>query len=103
MMKRSLAFLLLLVLGIAVGGCGRKAPPVAPESLVPEGVTDLRAWVKEEGVFLSWTFPPRNRDGTPLHDLRGFSVLRRAIPLGPVSCPDCPFKFERVAEIDLKF
>jgi hypothetical protein len=30
-------------------------------------------------------------------------MFRRASPLGPESCPDCPLKFEPVAEIDLKF
>jgi len=101
--KRQVAFVLLLILGAVIGGCGKKALPVAPESSVPEGVTDLRAWVKEEGAFISWTFPSRNKDGTRLNDLQGFRVLRRANPLGPVSCPDCPLKFERMAEIDLKF
>lgn len=76
---------------------------MAPESSVPEGVTDLRAWAKEEGVFLSWTFPSRNKDGTRLNDLQGFRVLRRASPLGSETCPDCPLKFEPVSEIDLKF
>ncbi|MBP1714250.1 MAG: Fibronectin type domain protein, partial [Deltaproteobacteria bacterium] len=102
-MKRHTPVLLLLILGAVLWGCGKKAPPVAPESSVPEGVTDLRVWVKEDRAFLSWTLPSRNKDGTRLNDLQGFRMFRRASPLGPESCPDCPLNFEPVAEIDLKF
>jgi hypothetical protein len=92
-----------LVLLAGLWSCGKKALPVAPESYVPGGVADLRAWVKEERVLLTWTFPSRNRDGSPLDDLQGFSVLRQVRPLGPGACPDCPQKFEKAGEIDLKF
>jgi len=102
-LQRHVAFLLLLILGAALWGCGKKAAPMPLESSVPGSVTDLRAWVKEEGVFLSWTLPSRNTDGTRLNDLQRFRVLRRASPLGSDSCPDCPLKLEPVAEIDLKF
>jgi len=101
--NKKTASVLLLILMAALWGCGKKALPVAPESSAPEAVTDLRAWVKEEGVYLSWSFPSRNKDGTRLDDLQGFRVLRQARPLSPDSCPDCPQKFELVREIDLKF
>ena len=101
--SKKAALVLLLILITALWGCGKKAPPVAPESYVPGAVVDLRAWVKEEKVYLTWSFPSRNKDGTPLDDLQGFRVLRQTHPLGPASCPDCPLKFEMVGEIDLKF
>jgi len=101
--SKKAAFVLLLILITALWGCGKKALPVAPESYVPGAVVDLRAWVKEERVYVTWSFPSRNKDGTPLDDLQGFRVLRQARPLGPASCPDCPLKFEVVGEIDLKF
>jgi len=97
------AVVLALILAAALWGCGKKALPVAPESSAPEAVNDLRSWVKEEGVYLSWSFPSRNKDGTRLDDLRGFRVLRQARPLGPSSCPECPLKFEVVSHIDLQF
>jgi hypothetical protein len=101
--NKRVAFVLLLILMAVLWGCGRKALPVAPESSVPEAVADLRAWVKEEGVYVSWSFPSRNKDGTRLDDLQGFRVLRQARPLSGASCPDCPLKFEMAGEIDLKF
>jgi hypothetical protein len=97
------AFLLFLIFTAAIWGCGKKALPVAPESFAPEAVTDLRAWVKEDGVHLSWSFPSRNKDGTRLEDLAGFQILRRTRALGPSACPDCPQKFEGVGVIDLQF
>ena len=97
------ALVLALILVIAPWGCGKKALPVAPESSAPEAVADLRAWVKEEGVYLSWSFPSRNRDGTRLDDLQGFKILRQSRSLGPTSCPECPLKFDVVGNIDLQF
>jgi hypothetical protein len=96
-------FIFVLILAGALWGCGKKALPVAPESSAPEAVADLRAWVKEEEVFLSWGFPSRNKDGTRLDDLRGFRVLRQTRPLGPSSCPECPLKIDTVGRIDLQF
>ena len=102
-MKRLGAFILLVLWVAAFWGCGKKALPVAPESSVPEAVTDLRAWVKEEEVYVSWSFPSRNQDGSRLDDLQGFRILRQTQPLSPASCPECPLKFEKVGEFDLKF
>lgn len=101
--RKKALFAFILILAAALGGCGKKALPVAPESSAPEAVADLRAWVKEEGVYLSWTFPSRNRDGTRLDDLQGFRILRQARPLDPASCPDCPLRFETAGDIDLQF
>jgi hypothetical protein len=102
-LERKTTILLFLILGIALWGCGKKAPPVALESTVPEPVSDLRAWAKDDGLFLTWGFPSRNMDGTRLTDLQGFRVFRQSRPWGSSSCPDCPSKLEPVEEIDLKY
>jgi uncharacterized protein len=101
--RKTLLILLPLILGIALYGCGKKGPPVALESIFPEPVKDLRGWAKDEGLYLTWTFPSRNIDGTLLKDLGGFRVFRQSRPLGGASCPDCPSKLEPVEEIDLKY
>lgn len=95
------AGLLFLILAAALPGCGKKSPPVAPESSAPEAVADLRGWAKAEGIFLNWGLPSRNRDGTRLNDLEGFLILRQARPLGPSSCPECPLAFDPAGRIDL--
>jgi len=94
---------ILLLLTLAFSGCGIKGPPVAPSSTIPAAVIDLRAWAREGRIFLAWGSPTKNTDGSDLKDLLGFRVFRQSRPLPPSPCPDCPFKFEPVAEIDVEY
>jgi hypothetical protein len=94
---------LLLLFSLVFWGCGKKANPVAPESTMPAAVADLRAWPREGAVFLGWSLPTRNTDGSALRDLLGFRVFRQSRPLTPSSCPDCPLDFQVVAEIDVEY
>jgi uncharacterized protein len=96
-------FLILLLLPLAFSGCGIKGLPVAPSSTNPAAVTDLRAWSREGRIFLAWGVPTKNTDGSDLKDLLGFRVFRKSRLLLPSPCPDCPFKFEPVAEIDVEY
>lgn len=96
-------FLVLLLLPLAFSGCGIKGAPVAPGSTFPAPVTDLRAWAREGRIFLAWSLPTKNTDGSNLEDLLGFRVFRQSRPLPASPCPDCPFKFEPVAEIDVEY
>lgn len=61
---------------VALGACGRKGPPVAPERRVPQPVADLRALVREDAIELGWVNPRRRRDGTRLRDLVLARVFR---------------------------
>ena len=61
------ALVAVLVL-IALGACGRKGPPVAPERRVPQPVSDLRGLVRDGGIELAWTTPRRRVDNTRLID-----------------------------------
>jgi hypothetical protein len=97
------AIFFLFLLSLILGGCGKKANPVAPESLFPAAVSDLRAWPREGAVLLGWTMPTQNTDGTRLEDLLGFKVLRQGSPITPSACPDCPSDFKVVAEIDVEY
>jgi len=102
--RKILAILLIpFLIPLAFGGCGKKGSPVALESTKPAPVSDLREWAREGGVFLTWSSPTKNVDGSRLEDLLGFKVFRQARPLTPSSCPDCPLKFEPVAEIDVEY
>jgi hypothetical protein len=67
--RRVLAPLLAAVLVVvALGACGRKAPPVAPERRVPQPVTDLRGVVRQGTVELTWSVPRRRVDNSRLTD-----------------------------------
>jgi hypothetical protein len=95
--------LIPFLIPLAFWGCGKKGNPVALESTMPAPVSDLREWSREGGVFLTWSSPTKNVDESRLEDLLGFKVFRQARPLTPSSCPDCPLKFEPVAEVDVEY
>jgi predicted small lipoprotein YifL len=100
--KRIILSILLLLFCLS-SSCGKKGPPVAPESLVPAPVSDLRAWVRERTVTLQWTLPKKTVEGLRLEDLAGFRVFRRALPIASRNCPTCPLDFKAVAVIELNY
>ena len=57
-------------------GCGRTAPPRAPEDVRPRPLADLAASNVVDGVQLSWSRPQLYADGTRMSDLGGFMVER---------------------------
>lgn len=81
-------------------GCGLKTAPVAPESVAPEPVKDLRA-ISRDGKFLVvFKKPSKNADGSKLTDLAGFKVLRRVVE-DANGCKTCPEKFPVVHDVDI--
>jgi fibronectin type 3 domain-containing protein/predicted small lipoprotein YifL len=72
----SVALPVIVALAAALGGCGKKGPPVAPERRVPAPITDLRAEVHDGAVHLAWTNPSRRADGTRLRALAEARVYR---------------------------
>jgi hypothetical protein len=96
-------FFTLFLISLGLGGCGLKGSPVAPDSTIPAPVSDLQLWPKGGGIFLRWTVPAKNMDGSRLTDLLGFRVFRQALPLAPAPCQPCPATFEPVAEIDMDY
>lgn len=58
----------LALAALAVGACGKRGSPVAPQVRLPEAVSDLRATARADGIELTWTVPRRRVDGTRLFD-----------------------------------
>jgi len=73
--RRALA-LAAVALALAIGACGRKGAPVAPERRVPMQVIDLEGVLRNGVVELTWTAPRRRADNTRLID-PGVSRLYR--------------------------
>ena len=69
--------LIVALLAVAVAGCGKKGPPVAPERRVPVAVSDLSGLVEGSAVILSWSNPGTRADGTRLKDLTTIRIYRR--------------------------
>jgi len=93
--------ILLMALLVVTGACGKKAPPVPWESIVPKRIVDLAALPREGRVLLEWTAPKENTDKTPLTDLEGFQVLRSEGLLVGDQCTGCGEKPKPVYEMKL--
>lgn len=61
---------------VALGACGRKGLPVAPEQRVPQPVGDLSGRVREQTIELAWSVPRRRVDNTRLLDTGVARVFR---------------------------
>ena len=48
----------------ALGACGRRGPPVAPEHRAPQVVGDLTAATRAGAIDLTWTVPRRRADNS---------------------------------------
>lgn len=85
--------LLLMPLVAAVlvwGGCGVKAPPVAPEQPPMPSVMDLKAAYSNGRVLLGWHHPGGESPAV------GYHVLKSQRSVSQPGCPGCPIIFQRI-------
>lgn len=73
--------------------CGKKADPVPVALPLPGGIADLTGEVKDGLLFLSFTVPSKNKDGSEIKDLAGFKIYK--------ACGSCMGVFEPFRELDL--
>lgn len=78
--------------------CGRRGVPLPPQTVVPEAITEIKAVVRNEGIFILWSPPEKNNDGSKLENLMGFKVLRSEIPPEKI-CNSCVEIFEPVFDV----
>ncbi|HPW55287.1 MAG TPA: fibronectin type III domain-containing protein [Thermoanaerobaculaceae bacterium] len=78
----ALAPVIVVLIALVGGGCGRKADPMPPVIEVPETTTDLE--VRQEGseAVLDWSFPQLTRAGRRLVDLERVEVWKLDVPPG---------------------
>lgn len=93
--------LVWLFLAISLLACGKKANPVVPVKVSPNGVENLTYQVRGTSLIISWAIPNQNADGSPLTDLKGFNVRKGEWPTKDY-CPTCPDQFQETLWIDLK-
>ena len=96
--KTLILFLVILLLALA---CGKKAPPVPWETIVPKRIVDLEAVTREGRLLLEWTSPKENTDKSVLTDLAGFHILRSEGALIAEECRGCGEKPKVVYEMKL--
>jgi len=100
---RHLAISLLVILvGTGIAACGKKMPPIPPDSLVPGAVQEFSVRQQGRSLVLQWLIPKVNIEGQPLSEIQGFRLLRVHEPLDrPPSL--CPPPLTQLAEIDLAY
>jgi hypothetical protein len=86
---------LLLVAPVLCGGCGKKAPPVAPRQPAMKAVGDLSAHSQDGLVVLTWHHHPVSSGVT------GYVVFRAQHAISTPDCPGCPLLFEKTETIAL--
>lgn len=94
--------IVILIILVAVAGCGKKAPPVPWETVVAKRIVDLEAIPKEGRLLLQWTIPKENTDKSPLVNLVKFQILRSEGILVAEECRGCGERPKVLHEIDLE-
>ena len=79
--------------------CGKKAPPAAPEAIVPPVVKDLKAEIIGDRVLLTWSV--LNKGNTLFDGLEHFGVYKFESHSSAEICPGCPIPFEHYLDIKL--
>lgn len=86
-----------LVCGLLLSvGCGRKAPPRAPQAQPLPVARNLSATVHDGLVALSWELAALEL--RLAKDAR-FALYRDELPLSAGACPTCPPRYQLVAEV----
>lgn len=86
---------------ISLLACGKKANPIIPVKVTPNGIENLSYLIKGKTLIVFWGIPKQNTDGSPLTDLKGFRVQKGEWPTKDV-CATCPDQFQQTLWIDLK-
>lgn len=93
MKKRNILIFSVIII-FCLSACGKKAPPKPEDLPLAGGINDLSGEVKDGVLFLSFTVPQKNRDGSEIKDLGGFKVFK--------NCGTCQGAFEPFRDISLE-
>lgn len=99
-MKANAAHLFFCCLiGLLVGGCGKKNLPIPPQAVIPEAISNLKCKLDERSANLSWSYPGRSIQGEPIENIRIFKIFKAEIAEKNY-CPGCPIIYNFHFEVD---
>lgn len=97
----SALLVVLVVLMVVLSACGKKGPPVPLTHIAPPEVEELLLVREGNTAILQWRVPAWKQNDKDA--LAGFYVYQSAETLsGADDCPDCPMKYEKIADIRIK-
>lgn len=91
----------ILIVSCLVAGCGFKTNPRPATATIPGEVGLVTAYAFPDRVVLKWAVPAFNTDGSPLEDISGFKIYRRAEKIGE-ECETCEEKRRPHANVDFQ-
>lgn len=98
------ALVLAAVLVFGLAGCGKRGPIVpawtAKKARPPRAVKDLATEVRFGRVWLTFTEPTENKDGSSPINLDRYVVFYEVFPLGKKYCLTCPLDLSRKLEFE---
>jgi uncharacterized protein len=98
---RPFHFILITSLTLLAAACGKKMPPIPPDSLVPGQARNFSVQQDGQALLLQWQLPRVNINSQPLTDIAGFEILRSRE--GLYATASCPPKLFSLAKIDLAY
>lgn len=84
---------------ILLPACGKKGPPVPPTFVPPPVVEGLQVILEDNIATLRWAIPEWEEKGEDF--LAGFHVYRSKTA-AENSCEDCPVRYKKVADVQIK-
>ena len=93
-MQKKYILIFSCILVLLFSACGKKGDPRPTRLPLAGGISDLSGEVKDGVLFLSFTIPQKNLDGSEAKDLGGFRVFK--------SCGTCTGAFESFRNISFE-
>jgi hypothetical protein len=81
---------LLAAFALCAAGCGKKGDPQPPFPRGPRAITDLKMEQEAANSVLTFSYPDRLMDGSPLTDLASMEIYRYANPPAALTAPPRP-------------
>ncbi len=96
----------LAMAALALAGCGKKGPIVAPERRLPASAAEMSTTVEDRVIVVKWDNPRNRVDNTRLRDLAVVRLFRReeapgAEPKPAMLSGDRVVGYEQIAQIAL--